>query len=86
MALRATPAQRNALNRLPLTADAISKDKYRRVMWVRLVAKGWAEWTAFSRMLVRSSSGRIACARSQGEYEDMWSAENEKVLTEREET
>ena len=83
MRLRATPAERRALLRLPLREDSIRKDVYRRALWWRLTQKGWAVWT-LGRVLDRSGAGWVACARSRAEYEDRSSAEMEKFHTEQE--
>lgn len=42
---RPTPAQLAVLKRLPLGARDVKKDVYRRMVYIRIIAAGWAEWS-----------------------------------------
>lgn len=65
--VKATPAQQRALMRLPRSAREIAKDTRRRMLWVRIVRLGLAEWTPGSLFsgdtLVRTKAGDLAIAR-----------------------
>jgi hypothetical protein len=80
MNLRATRAERRALSRLPLGEASVHADTYRRALWWRLTQKGWAEWK-IGKVLVCTSAGYVASARSQQEYEDRMSEAIEEAET-----
>jgi hypothetical protein len=85
---QATKAQRKALLRLPLPASEIRKDdrNSRRMMWVRIVARGWAKWdevpAGITPYLRRTPRGDLALCTTQQAYENEYSSQMEEYAQE----